>query len=611
MVRPTHRRSLLLAAIAAITVTIAIGSASQAQLPGPQQPARDTPAQRQNAAEAPATGLIAGRILAADTGRPVKGARVNVAAPEVPGGRAVLSDDMGLFRLGELPAGRYTLSVSKAGFVQLSYGQRRPLQAGTPLQLADDQEIKDIEFRLPRGSVIAGHVYDETGDPMAGILVRVLRYQYQQGERRLTPAGTAQTNDLGQYRVWGLMPGDYYVDAQSRINLPFGGPGGGGRGGGRGGGQGGGAAAAIAGVVGALGGTNVAALFAPNDESQKAYAPTFFPGVTSVAEAQPITLGLSQQSLDVDFSLQLVPVARVSGHVANPDGSATSSGNVNLTTETMATGGRGNQLGNNYGSRINGDGSFSISNVPPGRYILRARGTDAEWARFGTLPITVAGADIPDVSVIVAQGATIVGTVSFPQAQTQLPDLSQVRISSVAIEPGLTNSQARVEKDNSFKIVSVAAGAHLIRPGGQLRGWTLKSVVLDGRDITDTPIEVRSGQEITRVSITFTDAVSEINGTLTTEQGVPVPDYTVLAFSTDSSFWRAQSRHIATARPDQNGKFRIRNLPAGSYYLATVDPTQPGEWFEPAYLEEHRVGAATVTIGDGETKTQDFKIRIQ
>ena len=139
----------------------------------------------------------------------------------------------------------------------------------------------------------------------------------------------------------------------------------------------------------------------------------------------------------------------------------------------------------------------------------------------------------------------------------------------------------------------------------------MKSVLLDGRDITDTPIEIRSGQEITRVSMTFTDAVSEINGTLTTDQGVPVTDYTVLAFPTDSSLWRAQSRHIATARPDQNGKFRIRNLPAGSYYMATVDPSQQGEWFEPAYLEEHRLGATNVAIGDGETKTQDFKIRIQ
>ena len=241
MVRTTHLRAVVLVAAAATIVTIATGSASQGQRPGPQQPARDTPAQQRDPTAAPA-GLIAGRVLAADTGRPVKGARVSVSAPELPGGRAVLSDDMGVFRLTDLPAGRYTLSVSKAGFVQLAYGQRRPLQAGTPLQLADGQEIKDIEFRLPRGSVIAGHVYDETGDPMAGILVRVLRYQYQQGERRLMPAGNAQTNDLGEYRVWGLMPGEYYVDAQSRINLPFAPPGGGR------GGRGGGPPGAIAGV---------------------------------------------------------------------------------------------------------------------------------------------------------------------------------------------------------------------------------------------------------------------------------------------------------------------------------------------------------------------------
>src|SRR4029453_15272816 len=156
-------------------------------------------------------------------------------------------------------------------FVSLSSGQRRPLQAGTPLQLADGQQIKDIEFRLPRGSVIAGHVYDETGDPMPGVLVRVLRYHYQQGDKRLAAAGTAQADDQGQYRVWGLMPGDYYVDAQSRINLPFGGPAGRG-GGGRGGGP---AAAAIAGLVGAVAGNNAALLFQPDDENQKAYAPTY------------------------------------------------------------------------------------------------------------------------------------------------------------------------------------------------------------------------------------------------------------------------------------------------------------------------------------------------
>src|SRR6476659_8493495 len=169
MVRPISLRALAMAATPSMVVAIATGpraEAQQTQRPGPQQPSRDTPAQRQD--EKPPAGLIAGRVLAADTGRPVKRARVFVSAPELPSGRGVLTDDTGVFQLVELPAGRYTLSASKSGFVSLSYGQRRPLQSGTPLQLADGQEIKDIEFRLPRGSVIAGHVYDETGDPMPG-----------------------------------------------------------------------------------------------------------------------------------------------------------------------------------------------------------------------------------------------------------------------------------------------------------------------------------------------------------------------------------------------------------------------------------------------------------
>src|SRR4029078_8295927 len=138
----------------------------------------DTPAQTGQKDDTPApTGRIAGRVLAADNGRPVKRARALVNRPELPGGRATLTDDSGVFELTDLPAGRYTLSVSKTGFVRLSYGQRRPLQAGTPLQLREGQELTGIEFRLPRGSVLAGHVFDETGDPMPGARVPGPRHQ--------------------------------------------------------------------------------------------------------------------------------------------------------------------------------------------------------------------------------------------------------------------------------------------------------------------------------------------------------------------------------------------------------------------------------------------------
>ena len=607
----------LVTATAGLVVALTTGplaEARQTQRPGTLQPSRDTPAQKQD--ETTPAGLIAGRVLAADTGRPVKRARVFVSPPELPSGRGVLTDDTGVFLLAELPAGRYTLSVSKSGFVSLSYGQRRPLQSGTPLQLADGQEIKDIEFRLPRGSVIAGHVYDETGDPLPGVLVRVLRYQYQQGDKRLAPAGTAQTDDQGQYRVWGLMPGDYYIDAQSRINLPFGGPAGrgggvGGRGAGPGGrGGGGGAAAAIAGVVGAIAGGNVAALFGPDDENQKAYAPTYFPGVTSITEAQPITLGLSQTSADVDFNLQLVHVARVSGHVTDPDGTATWSGNVSLVVDS-ATVGRGGGFGMNYGSRIQYDGTFDISNVPPGRYTLQARGNDNDAPQFASQPLTVGSTDI-DVSVVLANSATISGTIVFPPSQTQLPDFSNMRVAAPSVDNSIGGqAQGRVDKDGRFTITGVQAGGHLIRPGGQLRGWTLKAVTIDGRDVTDAAVDLRSGQHLERVEMTLTDRTNEINGTLTGDQGAPITEYTVLAFSTDSTFWRPQSRHIATARPDQTGHFRIRGLPAGDYYVTTVDPAQQGEWYEPGYLEEHRLGAAHVALGEGDTKAQDFKIRTQ
>src|SRR5439155_4605414 len=160
----------------------------------------------------------------------------------------------------------------------------------TPLQLADGQTLKGIEFQLPRGSVIGGRVLDEDGEARPGVMVRGMRYQYLQGDRRLTPAGTGQTDDKGQYRVWGLMPGDYYVNAVARGG-PFGpGPFGGFAGpGGPGGGPGG-----FGGRGGRGGGPN-AAVAVGTDQEQINYAPTYYPGVPSVNEAKPVAVGLSQE----------------------------------------------------------------------------------------------------------------------------------------------------------------------------------------------------------------------------------------------------------------------------------------------------------------------------
>jgi hypothetical protein len=330
--------------------------------------------------------------------------------------------------------------------------------------------------------------------------------------------------------------------------------------------------------------------------------------VTSVSEAKPIAVGLSEEVLDINFNMQLVHVSRITGHVVNPDGTPVTSGNVNLGIDVA--GARGNQIGMNYGGRIQWDGEFTIANVPPGRYMLRARGDDSETPQYAAQPVTTTGEDLSDLTVVLAPGATITGAVTFLGAPGASPDPSQFRITAPSADQSDVGPQpnARVGKDGAFELSGVPAGSHLIRSAGNSRGFILKSVSVNGRDVTDTPVALRSGETLANVTVTFTDQQNEINGTVTNEQGMAMPDYTVLAFSTDPTLWRPLSRQIMTARPDQTGKYRIRGLPRGDYYVVAVDPAEQGEWFEPVYLDEHRAGAQHLTLGDSDVKTQDFKI---
>jgi hypothetical protein len=325
-------------------------------------------------------------------------------------------------------------------------------------------------------------------------------------------------------------------------------------------------------------------------------------------EARAVSVGLSVEAPSIDFAVLLVHTATVSGHVTNPDGTETTAGNVALLPESgPRAGGRGGA----FGSRIDWDGSFSIAGVAPGRYVLRARSDDSVEPQFAVQPITVAEADLPGLTVVLSAAASISGTVTFQRTQgQQAPDAGQIRIAAPlvdAIDAG-PNPVARVERAGTFTLDGVQAGSHLLRPQGAPRGWVMKSVLVNGRESIDTPIELRSGQALADVTVVFTDRLTEVNGTLKDASGAPLTEYTMLAFPQDQDLWRPQSRHIMTTRPDQNGRYQLRGLPPGDYFLAAVDPAEQGEWFEPAYLAAHQGGAVRVSLGDGDVKTQDFTV---
>ena len=162
------------------------------------------------------TGAIAGFVVAEGAGTPVRRARVNISGAAIRGGRSAMTTDEGRFSFTGLPAGRYTMTASKAGYVDITYGAKRAGRPGTPIELADGQKIDKAVLNLPKGGVVTGIVIDDNGEPSPGTTVRAFKFVMRTGERTLQQSGQDTTDDRGMYRIYGLQPGDYIVNAVPR-----------------------------------------------------------------------------------------------------------------------------------------------------------------------------------------------------------------------------------------------------------------------------------------------------------------------------------------------------------------------------------------------------------
>lgn len=534
------------------------------------------------AADVEGTSAIRGQIVAADTGAPIRRAQVRAASPDARASRVTITDAEGRFEIANLPAGRYTVTASKGGFVTLQYGQRRPGESGNQLDLGDGEVLDKVVLPLPRGSVIAGRIFDEYGDPVAGADVRAMQYRYLAGARRLVPGtgnSRGRTDDQGSFRLYGLTPGEYTVSATLR--------------------EGQGAAS-----------VNLEA------EEPSGYAPTYHPGVPNLAEAQRITLGVGQEQTNISFGLLLTRLVRVSGRVIDSTGMPATRGAVMLLpADTLRSGMSGMNAG---GAAVRGDGTFQFPGVAPGNYILFVRpgggggrgfggGGAGEFAR---LPLTVGTDDVRDVFVATAPGAIARGVVTTDGGQPLPGQARQIGIAAIGADPenSLGTAQARVAEDGTFELRGLS-DARLIRVNTPA-GWHLKSVLFDGTDVTDTPIDFALGSTTTGLRVVLTESVTELLGTVVDDRGDPVLDAAVVVFAADESAWTFQSRFIQAARPDQDGRYRIRGLPPHTdYRIAAVQGLEDGQAGDPDFLRAVAQAAARLSLNEGEVKTVDVRVR--
>jgi hypothetical protein len=131
----------------------------------------------------------------------------------------------------------------------------------------------------------------------------------------------------------------------------------------------------------------------------------------------------------------------------------------------------------------------------------------------------------------------------------------------------------------------------------------------NGVDVIDSGVEVAPGSETSGIEIEFTNHLSELSGVVTNARGEVARDYTVLVFSQDRDQWTGNTRYRSRGRPDQEGRFKIRALPAGRYYAVALENIDPSDGDDPDYLDRIRTRATMFNLNDGEAKTIDLKLQ--
>jgi Carboxypeptidase regulatory-like domain len=564
------------------------------------------------------TSAIKGRVVAADTGNPIRRANVTLVRGLPPGAagrgrgaaamgtsitpvsrasqpletssrpRQAVTNAQGVFEFNGLQAGTYRIIVSGAThfpqYIGMAYGAKRPnapfsSEMGQTISVAEGQTFDKAVVQLPRGAVISGRVTDESSEPLARVQVYTVFYPPGSTRGQRTGFG-AQTDDLGQFRLYGLAPGDYLVAAEARENT----------------------------------------FMSPNaplevEEERIGFLTTYYPGTTDEAAASRVRTRAGSETSGIEIRLGEGRLFRVSGSVVDSQGKPA----AQVMGQMMRREGGVNGV-SPFGFSTDEKGQFRMRNLPPGNYRLvvqprqnfgpGGRGNDADAGEMALVPLTVAS-DLENVVVMTMPGVTITGRLVIEQGPAS-PSPGQIRVMAVVGNPedsmvmGRGRQPVLVGPDQTFTLKGLM-GEYLLRVAAP--NLYVKSVTLDGgADVTDRPHEFTTNE---RVVMTVTSRASTLEGTVTDSKGSVAAETGIVVFSEDRAGWRTSSTRTRRGMTDADGHFRVQGLMPGTYFVIavprerlTIVPGGP----EAAFFEQLSKDAVSVVIGDDEERKLDLKV---
>lgn len=586
----------------------------------------------------PPTSTIEGSVVKVGTTEAVPKARVTLSVAQGNGApQGVTADSEGRFAFRNVAAGQYRLTAARDAYVTSSYGQRGPNGSGTTITVSPQQPLKDLQIAMTPTGAIAGRVVNRDGEPVGNANVQALRYSYQEGRRSLVTVQTATTNDLGEYRLFWMAPGQYIVSAQPAQPFPIDAGGtmfiqsarGAGPAGASGGQAGGGSARImITGAAAALpldAGPGGPALVAPPppppggpaDIPDVTYLPVYYPGTTDSAAATAIDLRAGGTITGVNMTAVDVHPVSIRGMVMNAGRPAAgaqvsiyqgtnTNGNLTIRTATASD-----------------TGAFEFRNVAPGSYELTATLNGSSTGIFVTGLATVARGGIPstagrppaqplmaarahvdvlssaidNVVMILEAGPSVSGKVTIDgrpasDLESSLTNM-RVQLQSEPSNPLLSVPPANPESNGTFALTGIVPGNYRLSVSGLPRNTYVKSAMFNGVDAMNGGLRIEADPR-GALDIVLGSTPGSLDVTALDDKQMPFSGVTVVLVPDAPQQKRYDIYRNATS--DASGKIHWDGLVPGDYKAYAWEDVENFAWTDPDFMRIYEGRGSSVRI---------------
>lgn len=495
----------------------------------------------------PRNPKVSGSVVASDSGQPLSRAKVTLV-PRTRQGTPLSTTTApdGTFSFAEVTPGSYYVGAERNGYVET----RARAQV---LTLTVNNDLTGIRLQLTPAAVIAGKVVNEEGEPVQGATVEALRRRYGPRGSVISPAGNANTNDLGEYRMFALPPGRYILRVLMQQGWSMG--------------------------------------VTKGPDVNQSYPALYYPDALVADAAVPYEVRAGSEGR-ADFHLVRVEGVTIRGRVIGAmktDQPFHGSVMLRLSREQVASAG------------IEEDGTFVLRGVAPGTYSLDA------WAPGATPPggvqpipqtahrkIVVTSSPLDEV--ILHLQPSVSGEINGQiRVEGGAPKLDQIYISLGPVQEDDDDEYSMfsrfggggsVKPDGSFKIQVRGRGkyrAMVAARGPGLEDYYTKAVIYGGRDVTDSGFSYTGGAGPLEVVISSLGA--RIEGSVVDSDGKPVSGATIVAVPEKSLRDRYDLYQPTVS--DQTGHFVIRGQRPGNYTLLALDGAKDAIYMDPAFFKDN------------------------